>query len=151
MRNSNGPHGLDCVPTIPWTTEFQVYLQTILLHLAAVFGELFPQKCKQHYPQPSMGKSNRAGCIQDAAMRCTRLKFKQPDELKRCTLCAVPKSDECCTNLSMEGNQDTTHCLFSLHAAVFFHLFLEVSFCAFLPFHGCIYVWEQGCPIVSSS
>lgn len=28
------------------TTECQLYLQTLLLHLAALFGELFPQKCK---------------------------------------------------------------------------------------------------------
>lgn len=94
MLNSDGPLDPYCVPTIPQTTECQVYLQTILLHLAALFGELFPQKCKHHYPQPSMGKSNRVGCIQDTKMQCARLKSKQPDELKRSALCEVLKSDQ---------------------------------------------------------
>lgn len=59
---------LDYVPTIPQTTECQVYLQTILFHLAALFGALFPQKCKHHCPWPFMGKSDGVDCVQDTKM-----------------------------------------------------------------------------------
>lgn len=82
-----GPLDLDCVPTIPQTTGCQVYLQTILLHLAALFGELFPQKCKHHYPRPSMGKSDRAGRIRDTEMQCARLKTQTTGRIKE--ICAL--------------------------------------------------------------
>ena len=82
-----GPLDLDCVPTIPQTTKCQVYLQTILLHLAALFGELFPQKCKHHYPRPSMGKSDRVCCIQDTKMQCARLKTQTTGWIKE--ICAL--------------------------------------------------------------
>lgn len=64
------------------------------LHLAPLFGELFPQKCKHCYTRPSMGKSARVGCIHDKKMQSARLKSKQPDELKSSALGRELKSDE---------------------------------------------------------
>lgn len=111
------------MPTIPQTTERQVYLQTILLHLAALFRALFPQKCKHHYPWPSMGKSDRVGFIQDTKMQCTGLKSKQPDELKRSTLCGALKSDEMLGKHVCGGySRHYSLCLFSLQPTKASHL-----------------------------
>lgn len=144
---------LDCVPTIPQTTECQVYLQTIPLHLAALFGELFPQKCKHHYPWPSMGKSDRVGCIQDTKIQCARLKSKQPDELKRSALCGVLKSDEMLGKHVRGGySRHYSLCLFSLQPTESFCLFFGgLPFSSFLHSLCCLHVSELRCPIVSSS
>lgn len=144
---------LDYVPTVPQTAECQVYLQTILLHLAALFGELFPQKCKQRYPRPSMGKSDRVVCIQDAKTLCAGLKSKQPDELKRSALCGVLKSDGM-LGKHVRGGYSRHHslCLYSLQPTESFHLFLGgVLFPCFFSYRCCFYVSELGCPRVSSS
>lgn len=154
MLNSDGPLDPDCVPAIPQTTECQVYQQTILLHFAALFGELFPQKCKHHYPQPSMGKSNRVCCIQDTKMQCARLKSKQPDELKRSALCGVLKSDQMLNKHVRRGySRHYSLCLFCLQAAVSFYLFLGgfLLYVYSLSLLILQYVSELGCPIVSSS
>lgn len=132
MLIGDGPLDLDCVPTIPQTTECQVYLQTILLHLSTLFGELFPQKCKHHFPQPSMGKPTRVGCIQDAKMQCVRLKSKQAVELKRSALCGVLKSVQMLNkHVHRRYSRHYSLCLSSLQAAVSFHLFLG-------GFHMCV-------------
>ncbi len=142
------------MPAISQTTECQVYLQTILLHLAALFGELFPQKRKHHYPQPSMGNYDRVGCIQDTKMQCAKLKPKQLDELKRSAQCGVLKSNEMLGKYVRGGySRHYSLRLFILQAAKSFHLFFLGGFLfpCFPPSQGCFCVSELWCPVVSSS
>lgn len=136
---------LDYVPAIPQTTECQIYLQTILLHLAVLFGELFPQKCKHRYPLPSMGISTRVGCIQDTKMIHARLKSKQLDELKRFAL----------SKIRSDVRQTCPWKVFKPLLIMYFQFrTYSLPMCllgGYMVLVFALYVLEPGCPRVSSS